>query len=128
MHDVYFAMGEHSLRAGRSILLDPVVLIAFAVAHLTRELLVGLNEDGHRGLQLGVGVSEGCIVPHQSFHRIILFGSSRSEGVKIFIEVSSRHGWTICFIGFRRLPKCVVSGAKLVLASNDLLIDLGLPV
>ena len=32
-----------------------------AVANLTRELLIGFNEDGHSGLQFSVGGSEGVI-------------------------------------------------------------------
>ena len=49
MHDVYFTIGAQSLRAGKSILSGPGVLIALAVAYPTRELLVDLNEAGHRG-------------------------------------------------------------------------------
>ena len=55
MHDVYIVIGAHSLRAGWSILLGPGVLIVVAVAHLTRELLVDLNEADHRGQKFGVG-------------------------------------------------------------------------
>ena len=128
MHDLYFKMGSQSLRAGRIILLGPGVLIALAVSNPARELLVGLNEAGHRGRQFGVGGGEGGIGPQQLFQNIIIRGRSRIEGVKIFVKFSSRPSWTIYLIWFRRLPKCVVSGAKLVLASNDLLTDLGLPV
>ena len=42
MHDIYFTMRAQSFREGRSILLGPGVLIALAVSHLTRELLVAL--------------------------------------------------------------------------------------
>ena len=98
MHDVYFKMGAQSLREGRSILLVLCVFIALAVAHPTIELLVGLNDAGHRGQKSGVGGGEGCIAPHQLFQHSILRGSSRSEGVKIFIKVSGRPGWTICLI------------------------------
>ena len=43
--DLYLAMGAQSLRAGQSIVLGPgvLMLIALAFAHLTRELLSGLN-------------------------------------------------------------------------------------
>ena len=50
MHDLYFTMGAQILRAVRSILLGPCVLISLVVAHPTRDLLVGLKEAGQRGL------------------------------------------------------------------------------
>ena len=86
-----------------------------------RELLVGLDEAGHRGRKGGIG-------PHQLFQLIFLSGSSCSEGVKIFFEFSSRPVWTICLIWFRRMPKCAVSGAKLSLASKGFLLGLSLLV
>ena len=49
MHDLYITMVAQSLMAGRIILSGSGILIAFAVAHSTGELLVGLNEVGHRG-------------------------------------------------------------------------------
>ena len=55
MHDLYLEMLEQSIRAGRSILTDQGVLILLSFAHPTRELLVGLDEAGHRGRQFGVG-------------------------------------------------------------------------
>ena len=128
MHDLYFKMGAQSLRVGRSILLGLGVLIYLVVSHPTREFLIGLNEAVHRGRQVGVGGGKGGIVPHQFFQNILLSGIRYSEGIQIFVEVSSRPGWTIYLIWFRRLPKRSLSGAQLVLASNGLLLDLGLLV
>ena len=91
-------MGAHSHRAERIILLGPSFWIYLAVAHLTRELLVGLNEAGHRGQQLGVGGGEGGTGPHQFFQHSLLCGSIRSKGVKIFVKSSSEPGWTISLI------------------------------
>ena len=126
-------MGTHSLRAGSSILsvTGVFILITLAVAHSTRELLVGINEAGHRGRKFVVGGGEGCIGLHQLSQKNILHGSCRSEGVEIFVEVGIRPVLNICLIfliWFRLLPKCDVSGAKLVLDSHGLLLDLGLPV
>ena len=45
----FFTMGVQSLGAGRSILSGPGALVALTVENPTRELIVGLNEDGHRG-------------------------------------------------------------------------------
>ena len=116
----------------RIILLGPGVLvfIALAVSHPMRELIVGLNEAGHRDQKFGVGGGEVCIGPHQFFQNSLLPGSCSSKGVKIFVDFSNRPVRTICLIcliWFQRLPKCAVSGAKLVLASHGLLLDLGLP-
>ena len=113
--------------AGKGVL----VLIALVVSHPTRELLVGLNGAFHRGQKFGVGGDEGCIGSHQLFQNSLLHGSCRSKDVEIFVEVSNRPVQTICLgclLWFRRLPKCAVSGAKLVLTSHGLLLDLGLPV
>ena len=126
-------MGKQSLRAGRSILLGPgvLVLIALAFALPTRELFVGLNDSGHRVRQFGVGGGEGYIGPQKLSQNSLICGSCRSEGVKIFIEVSSRPIQTICLIcliWYRRLPMCAVSCAKLVLTSHAFILDLGLPV
>ena len=130
MHDIYLAMGAQILRAGRMILSGPGDFIFLAVTHPTREFTVGLNEDVHRGRQFGIGGGEVSIGPHQLFQQIIFSGSVRSEEIKMFVEVSIPPGWTICLFlfYFRRLPKCAVSVAKLVLASNGFLLDLGLPV
>ena len=67
MHELYLEMGAQSLRSGRSIILVPSVWIYLAVAHTMRELLVGLNEFGHRGQQLGVVGGEVGIGPYQFF-------------------------------------------------------------
>ena len=90
-------MGTQSLRAGRSILSGPgvLVLIALAVAHPMRELLVGLNESGHRVRQFGVGGGEGYIGPQKLSQNSLICGSCRIEGVNIFIKVSSRPVQTI---------------------------------
>ena len=129
MYYLYFTMVIKSLREGRSILSGPgvLVLVALAVSHPAREFLIGINEACHRGRKFGVGGGEGCIGPHQFFQNSIL----HSKGVKIFVDISSRPVRTICLIFLNwlwRLPKCAVSGAKLVLASHGLLLDLGLPV
>ena len=50
------------------------------------------------GLQFVVGGGEGGIGPHQLFQHSILCVSSRSEGFKIFVEVSIRPGWNIHLI------------------------------
>ena len=126
-------MGKYSLRAGRSILSGPgvLVLIFLAVDHPTRELLIGLNEAGHSGQKFGIGGGEGCIGTHQFLYNSILRGSCRREGVKIFVEVGNQPVRTICLIiliWFRRLPKWDVIGAKLFVASHDLLLYLGLPI
>ena len=127
MHDLYFTMGAQSLRAGRSILSGPVVLIDLEFAHLTRELLVGLNEPGHRRRQIGVGGGECGTGPHQFSQNSLLPGRIRSKGVKLFVEVIRRPDWIISSIWYRRLPKCAVSSAKLVWASNGLLLELFFP-
>ena len=81
-------MGAQSLRSGRSILLGTGVFIVVVVTHSTRELLVGLNEAGHRGRQFGIGGGDGCIGPLQFFQHSLLSGGSHREGVEIFVEVS----------------------------------------
>ena len=75
MPDLYIAMGAQSLRSGRSILLGTGVFIVVVVTHSTRELLVGLNGDFHRGQKFGVGGDEGCIGSHQLFQNSLLHGS-----------------------------------------------------
>ena len=55
MHDLYLVMGSQSLRSGRSIFSGTGVFIVLAVTNPARELLVGLNKDGHRGQQFGIG-------------------------------------------------------------------------
>ena len=130
MHVLYFTMGAQSLRAGRIVLSGPGVLIILAVTDLTREFLIGLNEAGHRCRQLSVGGGEGGIGPHQLYQHSIISVRISSEGVEIFVEISSRPGRTILliFISFRCLPKYSMSGATWFLDSNGLIIDLGLPV
>ena len=62
MHDFDLAMGEQSLRSGRSRILAGTVVAA--VDNPTRELLVGLNDARYRGLQLIPGGSERYIGFH----------------------------------------------------------------
>ena len=54
IHGLYFKMGEQSLRVEGSILSGPGVLIVLAVTHPKGDLIVGLNEAGHRGQKFGV--------------------------------------------------------------------------
>ena len=61
-NDFDLAMGEQSLRSGRSRILAGTVVAA--VDNPTRELLVGLNDARYRGLQLIPGGSERYIGFH----------------------------------------------------------------
>ena len=121
MHAFNIAIGAHFLGARRRI--TPLVAIVAAVANLTRELLIGFGKGSQRGRQFSIGGSMGVIGLDQFLQYPFLSSSIRSEGVKIFVEVSSQTSWTILLIWFWRLPKCIISGAKLVLVSNVLLLD-----
>ena len=78
MHAFQISMGTHCFGLRRRIIsLDAVVA---AVSNLTRELIIGFNEDGHSGRKFSVGGSEGGIG---------LTKSSNTKGVKIFVEVIS---------------------------------------
>ena len=75
MHDLFLSIGAQSIRAGRSLLSCPSVLIVLSVTHPTRELLISLIEAGHRGRQFSVDGGEGGIGPHQFYQHSLLSDS-----------------------------------------------------
>ena len=62
MHDFDLAMGSQSLRVGLRRILAGMVVVA--VSKATRDFLVGLNGDIHRGRKFSIDASDGGIVFH----------------------------------------------------------------
>ena len=57
MYAFNLAMGAHNLRAGHRRIIAGMVVVIAAVAHPTREFLIGHNEVIHQGQQLGIAGS-----------------------------------------------------------------------